>query len=86
MDAIQYVGTGAGILTACSMVPQLVKIVKEKKAEEVSLLMIIVLLAGLSLWVVYGIMKDDWPIIITNCFSVMVNLLLLFFRVKYKDN
>ncbi|MEJ7913726.1 MAG: SemiSWEET transporter [Chitinophagaceae bacterium] len=86
MDSIQYVGIGAGILTACSMIPQLIKIVKEKKAEEVSILMILVLMAGLSLWVVYGIMKDDWPIIITNCFSVAVNILLLFFRIKYKDN
>jgi len=65
------------------MLPQLIKIIKEKKAEDVSLIMVLVLLAGLSMWIVYGIMKQDWPIIVTNCFSVVVNLLLLFFRIRY---
>lgn len=84
MDTTQLIGIGAGILTSFSMLPQLIKIVREKKADEVSLLMILVLLAGLSLWTIYGIMKEDWPIIITNSFSVAVNILLLIFRTKYK--
>ncbi len=86
MDANQVVGIIAGIFTACSMLPQLIKTMKEKKAEEVSLLMIVVLIVGLSLWIVYGFMKDDWPLIVTNIFSVGVNILLLFFRIKYRKN
>ncbi len=84
MDITQIIGIGAGILTSCSMLPQLIKIIREKKADEVSLLMILVLLSGLALWTIYGIMKDDWPIIITNSFSIVVNILLLIFRTKYK--
>ncbi len=83
MDVTQLVGISAGILTAVSMLPQLIKIVKDKKAEDVSIIMVIVLLAGLSMWIVYGVMKKDYPIIVTNCFSVVVNLLLLIFRIRY---
>lgn len=83
MDTTQMIGIGAGILTASSTLPQLVKIIKEKKAADVSILMIIVLIVGLSLWVVYGLMQNDWPLIVTNSFSVLVNILLLIYRLRY---
>jgi MtN3 and saliva related transmembrane protein len=86
MDIVQWVGIGAGVLTAFSMLPQLIKIIKEKKAEEISIVMVIVLIAGLSLWIAYGVLKEDWPLIITNSFSVLVNILLLVFRIKYSGN
>jgi MtN3 and saliva related transmembrane protein len=71
------VGIAAGVLTGVSMIPQLVKVIKEKDAKNVSAGMLILLLAGLAAWAVYGIMKKDWPIIITNSFSFLVNSLIL---------
>ena len=85
MDSAQIMGTAAGAFTAFSMLPQLIKILKEKKAEDISGWMLLVLLTGLALWVIYGIMKKDLPIIITNSFSILLNGVLLFFRNKYKE-
>lgn len=85
MNSEQIVGTIAGVFTALAMMPQLIKILREKKAQDVSGWMLAVLLTGLSLWVVYGWMKNDLPIIVTNGFSVLLNLVLAFFRYKYKD-
>lgn len=82
----QYVGIGAGICTAISMLPQLIKIIKTKKAESVSLFMLVILLLGLTAWVVYGWLKTDWPILITNAFSIVVNVLIFIFSVRYKNN
>ena len=82
-DISQYVGIGAGILTSVSMLPQLFKIIKEKRAENISYLMLFILLAGIGGWVWYGILKSDYPIIVTNCFSFLVNLVIIFFSVKY---
>ncbi|MEO6406019.1 MAG: SemiSWEET transporter, partial [Ferruginibacter sp.] len=73
MNLTQIIGILAGILTAFSLLPQLLKIIKEKKAEDVSAWMLIILMCGLCLWVVYGIMKNDWPIIATNSFSFLLN-------------
>ena len=80
----QYVGIGAGIFTAFSLLPQLYKIVKEKKAEDISYLMLFILLAGIGGWIWYGVLKNDYPIIITNSFSFIVNIIIIFFSVKYK--
>ena len=86
MDQTQWIGIIAGVFTATSMLPQLIKVIKEKKADDISLLMLIVLLTGISLWVVYGVMKKDMPIIATNAFSLLVNALMIFFRIKYKEH
>lgn len=78
------IGIIAGILTSISMVPQLIKVIKEKDVENISPIMITILLVGVSMWVVYGLMLKEWPIILSNAFSVLVNTTLLicyfFFR------
>jgi len=84
MDLIQIVGLFAGICTASSLIPQLVKTIKEKKADEISILMLTVLMLGVATWIVYGFMREDLPIIITNCFSLLLNIIMMFLRFKYK--
>ena len=79
------IGTIAGIFTSISMLPQLLKVLKEKDVENLSWGMIAVLLTGVSLWVVYGIMKEELPIILSNGFSVLVNTTLLIYYFKYKN-
>jgi len=79
------IGIAAGVCTSASMLPQLIKIIKEKKAGDISIPMVLILLTGLSLWIWYGFMKEDWAIIVTNIFSLLVNILMLFFGFKYKD-
>ena len=46
--------------------------------------MLIVLMAGVALWVVYGVIRHDVPIIATNCFSLLVNIAMIVLRIKYK--
>lgn len=76
-------GISAGILTAASMMPQVIKTIKTKEADHVSALMLIILISGIILWIIYGIMKKDMPIICTNSFSLMVNIMMLFLRWKF---
>ncbi|GEN69070.1 SemiSWEET transporter [Chryseobacterium rhizosphaerae] len=76
-------GIIAGILTSVSMIPQLIKVIKEKNVEDISLLMLLVLISGLSLWVWYGFIKDELPIIISNSFAVLVNISLLICYIIY---
>ena len=66
------------------MLPQLFKIIKSKKAEDISYFMLVILLVGVGGWVWYGIIKNDYPIIITNGFSFLVNLTILAFSIRYK--
>jgi len=81
-----YVGIGAGIFTGISMLPQLIKIIREKKAENMSYFMLVILMAGLAGWVWYGIRKQDLPIIFTNIFSFIINFMIVIFSFKYKKS
>lgn len=77
-------GIIAGILTSASMIPQLVKVLKEKNVDDLSWVMLLVLISGVSLWVWYGIIKEEWPIILSNAFSVLLNSTLLVCYFIYK--
>lgn len=81
-----YVGAVAGIFTGVSMLPQLIKIIKEKKAQAISFFMLVVLMTGLAGWIWYGILKKDLPVIFTNIFSFIINVLVVIFSYKYKKN
>ena len=84
MDTTQLIGIGASIGTGISLLPQLLKIKKEKKAENVSLPMLGVLFAGLVLWIIYGCMKNDWIIIISNSVSGVLNAWIVVLSLRYK--
>lgn len=83
-DQTQVIGIVAGICTGVSLLPQLIKIIKEKKADDISYFMLFILLTGLTGWVWYGILKEDYPIIITNAFSFLVNVAIIFFTTRYQ--
>jgi MtN3 and saliva related transmembrane protein len=80
-----YIGIAAGICTGISLLPQLFKIIREKNANDISFIMLFTLLAGLAGWIAYGVLKKDYPIIITNAFSLLVNILIIFFTKKYQQ-
>lgn len=84
MESTQIIGLAAGVCTATSMLPQVIKTFKEKEAENVSLLMLFILMTGIILWIFYGIKRDDMPIIATNSFSLLVNITMIILRIKYK--
>ncbi len=77
-------GLIAGGITSVAMLPQLLKVWKDKDVEDLSLMMIFVLITGLSLWVWYGFLKDELPIILSNAFAVLVNIALLISYFTYR--
>ncbi|RZL23462.1 MAG: hypothetical protein EOO96_23565, partial [Pedobacter sp.] len=64
-DLKTIIGVAAGVLTAISALPQIVKVLKTKNVKAVSPVTYVVLLAGNGMWVWYGILLDDLPITIT---------------------
>ena len=84
MDKNTWVGLIASILTTLAALPQLVKIFKDKKAENISLLWIVILILGLSGWIYYGFLKKDAIILISNSIGVLINLILAVCAIRYK--
>lgn len=84
MNIVTITGISASILSAISAIPQLVKIIKDKRAENVSTGMLIILISGLLLWIVYGILLKDIILVTSNIISVSINSAVLFLVCYYK--
>ncbi|KAA5546572.1 hypothetical protein F0145_11525 [Adhaeribacter rhizoryzae] len=78
MDMVQILGLVAGACTSLAAVPQLVKTWKTKEVENISMKMFLFYVVGMSMWLTYGIIKSDLPIIITNAIALTFHALMLF--------
>ena len=82
---IFVIGIFATFFTLWSTVPQIRKSLRTKKTDDVSKWLIISLIAGLSLWVLYGVVKGDMIIVGANSIGVSLNAILLILKLKYTD-
>lgn len=80
---IFLIGISATIFSLWSTVPQISKSLKTKKTDDVSKWLIISLIVGLSLWVIYGILKGDIVIASANAIGVTLNIMLFSLKIKY---
>jgi len=80
MDYIQIIGLSAAVLTTAANVPQTYKIVKTKSTRDISTVTYSMLIVGFVLWVTYGIMREDYPVLIANSISVLVCATILFLK------
>jgi len=82
MDWIKVMGFLAGSCTTLAVVPQIYKAWKTGEAENVSLNMYLVLLAGLAFWVIYGLGINDLPIMVFNGIAFLLNLFMVYLIIK----
>lgn len=85
MTAITMLGLVAASLTTVAFIPQVHKTWKTKSAKDLSLGMYLIFTSGVILWLVYGILKSDIPIIAANVVTLSLTLILLYFKIFYKE-
>ncbi|QHT65272.1 hypothetical protein GXP67_00575 [Rhodocytophaga rosea] len=78
-------GLIAASITTLAYVPQVVKTWKSKSSKDLSLKMLIAFSTGVSLWLIYGILEKDTPIIVANSITLLLSFVLLFFKFKFKN-
>ena len=83
MELITLLGLAAGTLTTLGMVPQVIKLIKMKETRDISLLMFILTSTGVLLWLVYGLLIMDPPLIIANIITLGLALTILTLKLKY---
>lgn len=84
MDYIQSIGIIAAILTTASFLPQAAKAIKTKDTKGISLTMYSLFFLGVTLWVIYGILVNDLPIILANGVTFILAGTILILKLKYK--
>lgn len=82
-DYIAIIGLMAGTCTTISFFPQVVKTIRSKETKDLSLSMYMVLTTGIFLWMVYGILINDLPIIVANAISFALASVVLILKLKY---
>ena len=78
------IGTAAALCSMSSFVPQIVKIVRDHEAAEVSLMMYLVTVTGFCGWIAYGLMIGSWPVAASNavCLALSAAILVLKWRLS----
>src|SRR6478735_9390164 len=85
MDAIQLIGLAAGMLTTIAFLPQVIKTWKSRSAKDLSLGMFSLFCLGVAMWLAYGILVRDIPVIAANMMTLMLASTLLFFKLRFKN-
>ena len=83
---IEFFGYFAAILTTAAFLPQLIKTLKTKKADDVSLITLIMFISGVGSWIIYGYEISSSPILIANVITFILNLLILISKLYYSKN
>lgn len=86
MDAVQVLGYTAGAITTLTFLPQVIKTWNDKSAKGVSLLMFIIAVVNEILWIIYGVLRNDKVIILTNVIMVTMALTMIYFKFYFRKN
>jgi MtN3 and saliva related transmembrane protein len=80
---IKLLGFAAATCTTLAYAPQFIKVWRTRSTEDISLGMFLVMLIGLVLWLVYGLLSDDVPLIVANAITIVLAGGILFMKLKY---
>lgn len=84
MDTAQWVGLAAGLLTTFAFVPQVLKIWRTKSAKDISLRTYIAFSFGVAMWLVYGILKHEPPIILWNAVTLVLSIAIVAMKLRFR--
>ncbi len=85
MGPIEIIGLLAGACTTIAFVPQVIKTYKSKSAKDLSLGMFLTFWVGIILWLIYGFVVEDLPIVVANLLTLILASVILVLKVKYRN-
>ena len=85
MDIVNLVGAAGGIVSSITFLPQVIKIWKTKSAKDLSMGTLLFLVLNVSLWLLYGILTNLYPIIITNGIVLSMVFIMIYFKLTFKE-
>ena len=80
---VDLFGYFAAILSTVAFLPQLIKTLKTKRADDVSLTTLIMFIIGVISWIIYGYKISSSPILIANLITLILNLMILISKVYF---
>ena len=84
MNIYTIVGLAAATCTTLAFLPQAIKVIRTKQTKDLSLVMYSVFTLGVFLWLMYGILVEDAPLIIANIITFILAATILIMKIRYK--
>lgn len=82
MALVDIIGTVGAILTTIAAVPQATKVIRTRHTNDLSLAMYIMIFVGTCFWLVYGVMLQQWPLIIANLLTLLPISVILVMKLR----
>lgn len=82
---VTTIGYIAGFLTTLAFVPQVVRAYRTRSVNDLSWIWLFIFISGLFMWLTYGLVLNDWPMILANSLTISLCLLLMLMKVRYKN-
>jgi MtN3 and saliva related transmembrane protein len=79
-------GLVAGMLTSIASIPQVVKTLRTKHARDISIWQPLLLAIGVALWLIYGMLIHDLPLILANIVPLVCNVMLTVLKLLYRND
>ncbi|MEP6999180.1 MAG: SemiSWEET transporter [bacterium] len=83
-QALLRLGYVAGTLTVASFLPQVIRAWRTKQTRDLSLSSFALLMTAGALWIVYGALSRDWPVVATNGGMVALTGALAVAKMRYR--
>ena len=83
MNLTEMIGLAAGFLTTVAFVPQVTKVWKDRSAKELSLKTFVAFSTGVILWLVYGVMLGQFPMILWNAVTLALVGAIVAMKLKF---
>jgi MtN3 and saliva related transmembrane protein len=83
MEIVNFVGYIAATLTTAAFLPQVLQVWKSKSTKDLALPTLLSFILGVGMWLVYGLLVKSTPVIIANAVTLLLNLVILRFKLKY---
>jgi len=77
MNLQDTLGLAAAVLTTGSFVPQALLTLRTRDVSGISLGMYSAFTTGVALWLAYGLMLRDWPIVLANAVTLVLAATIL---------
>jgi MtN3 and saliva related transmembrane protein len=81
---IETIGSVAAFSTTACWIPQAIKILREKRTEGLSIITQFVFTVGVALWLTYGVLLHDWPLMLANGVTLALSLAILILKIRYR--
>jgi len=77
------IGLGAAFCTTVAFLPQVIRAWQTRSTKDLSLSMFLVFTTGISLWLVYGLILHDVPLIAANGTTFVLSGTILYFKLRH---